>query len=72
MKSASPIIATILLVAIAVVGGSVLFVFAQGFAFDEQINLNIQPEFDMQTHESVICKNTNLEKLEKPFSYSCP
>jgi len=72
MKSASPIIATILLVAIAVVGGSILFVFAQGFAFDEQLGLNIQPEFEIQTHQSVLCKNTNLEKIEKPFSYSCP
>ena len=72
MKSGSPIVATILLVAIAVLGGSILFVFAQGFAFDEQIGLNMQPEFDMPTHQSVLCKNTNLEKIEKPFSYSCP
>ena len=72
MKSGSPIIATILLVAISVIGGSILFVSAQGFAFDEQISLNIQPEFDIRTHESVLCKNTNLEKIEKTFFYQCP
>ncbi|MFB5608410.1 MAG: hypothetical protein ACE5RI_09760 [Candidatus Nitrosomaritimum yanchengensis] len=72
MKSGSPIIATILLIAISVVGGSILFVFAQGFVFDEQISLNIQPQLDSQTHESVLCKNTNLENIEKTFFYHCP
>ena len=72
MKSGSPIIATILLIAISVVGGSIMFVFAQGFVFDEQISLNIQPAVDMQTHESVLCKNTNLENIEKTFFYQCP
>lgn len=72
MKSGPPIIATILLIAISVVGGSIMFVFTQGFAIDEQISLNIQPDFEIQTHESVICKNTNLENIEKTFSYHCP
>ena len=72
MKSGSPIIATILLIAISVVGGSIMFVITQGFAIDEQISLNIQPELDLKTHESVLCKNTNLENSEKTFFYHCP
>ena len=72
MKSGSPIIATILLVAISVTGGCALFVFAQEFAFDEQITKNIQPEFGKKTHESVLCEQLNLENSEKNIFYQCP
>ena len=72
LKSGSPIIATILLIAISVTGGCTLFVFAQGFAFDEQITKNIQPEFGKKTHESVLCEKLNLENSEKNIFYQCP
>lgn len=45
MKAGTPVIVTILLVAISVVGGSILFVFAQDFVFDNKVGTNIQPEF---------------------------
>ena len=72
MKSGSPIIATILLVSISVTGGCVLFVFAQGFVFDEQISKHIQPEFDVNTYKLVLCENPNLENTEKTVFYHCP
>ena len=40
----APVIATLLLVAIAVVGGSIVFVFAQGYISDTQISGYPQPE----------------------------
>lgn len=72
MKSGAPIITTILLVAISVVGGCVLFVFAQGFAVDEQININMQPEFSMNTNNLGLCENSNLKKTEKSIFNQCP
>jgi len=72
MKSGAPIITTILLVAISVVGGCVLFVFAQGFAVNEQININMQPEFSIKTNNLILCENSNLEKTEKSIFYQCP
>jgi flagellin-like protein len=44
-RGVTPVIATLLLVAIAVVGGSVVFVFAQGYVSETQISGNIQPEY---------------------------
>lgn len=72
MKSGGPIISTILLVAISVVGGCVLFVFAQGFAVDEQININMQPEFSMNTNSLGLCENSNFKKTEKSIFNQCP
>ena len=37
-RGVAPVIATLLLVAIAVVGGSIIFVFAQGFFSDSQVS----------------------------------
>ena len=65
MKSGAPIIATILLVAISVTGGCALFVFAQGFAFDEQITKNNQPEFGKNSHNLVLCENLNLKNSKQ-------
>lgn len=45
MNAGTPVIVTILLVAISVVGGSILFVFAQDFAFYNRISTDVQPEF---------------------------
>ena len=61
MKSGAPIISTILLVAISVVGGCVLFVFAQEFAVDEQININIHPKVNMNTQSWAFCENSDLK-----------
>lgn len=44
-RGVAPIIATLLLVAIAVVGGSMIFVFAQGFVSETQISGTIEPEY---------------------------
>ena len=44
-KAIAPVIANLLLVAIAVVGGSVVFVFAQGFISDNQISGSVHPEY---------------------------
>ena len=43
-KAVAPVIATLLLVAIAVVGGSILFIVSQGFFSSEQINPNEEPK----------------------------
>lgn len=72
MKSGSPIIATILLIAISVTGGCALFVFAQEFAFDEQITKNVQPESDKISYNMALCENLNLENSEKNIFYQCP
>jgi len=61
MKSGGPIISTILLIAISVVGGCVLFVFAQGFAVDEQININIHPKINMSTHNLAFCEKSDFK-----------
>ena len=44
-RAIAPVIATLLLVAIAVVGGSIAFVFAQSVVSETQISGNIQPEY---------------------------
>jgi flagellin-like protein len=44
-RAVAPVIATLLLVAIAVVGGSIAFVFAQDVISETQISGNIQPEY---------------------------
>ncbi len=44
-RGIAPVIATLLLVAIAVVGGSIIFVFAQGFFADSQVSGTPQIEF---------------------------
>ena len=44
-RAVAPVIATLLLVAIAVVGGSIAFVFAQGFVSESQISGNVHPEY---------------------------
>ena len=43
-RAVAPVIATLLLVAIAVVGGSMIFVFAQGYIFETQISGSPQVE----------------------------
>ncbi len=43
-RGVAPVIATLLLVAIAVVGGSIIFVFAQGFFSETQVSGAIEPE----------------------------
>ena len=43
-RAVAPVIATLLLVAIAVVGGSIIFVFSQGFFASAQISGTIDPE----------------------------
>ena len=43
-RAVAPIIATLLLVAIAVVGGSIIFVFSQGYFASAQISGTIDPE----------------------------
>jgi len=43
-RAVAPVIATLLLVAIAVVGGSIIFVFSQGFFASAQVSGTIDPE----------------------------
>ena len=43
-RGVAPVIATLLLVAIAVVGGSIIFVFAQGFFSETQVSGAMEPE----------------------------
>jgi len=43
-RAVAPVIATLLLVAIAVVGGSIIFVFSQGFFASAQVSGAIEPE----------------------------
>jgi len=43
-RAVAPVIATLLLVAIAVVGGSMIFVFAQGFFSETQVSGAMEPE----------------------------
>jgi len=43
-RGVAPVIATLLLVAIAVVGGSIIFVFAQGYFSETQVSGAIEPE----------------------------
>ena len=43
-RAVAPVIATLLLVAIAVVGGSIIFVFAQGFFSTTQVSGSMGPE----------------------------
>ena len=43
-RAVAPVIATLLLVAIAVVGGSIIFMFSQGFFASAQISGTIDPE----------------------------
>jgi len=43
-RGVAPVIATLLLVAIAVVGGSMIFVFAQGYFSDTQVSGVMEPE----------------------------
>ncbi len=43
-RGVAPVIATLLLVAIAVVGGSIIFVFAQGYFFNTQVSGAMEPE----------------------------
>jgi len=43
-KAVAPVIATLLLVAIAVVGGSMIFVFAQGYFSETQVSGAMEPE----------------------------
>jgi len=43
-KAEAPLVATLLLIAIAVVGGSIIFVFSQGFFNSAQVSGAIEPE----------------------------
>jgi len=43
-RGVAPVIATLLLVAIAVVGGSIIFVFSQGFFSETQVSGAMEPE----------------------------
>jgi hypothetical protein len=71
-RAVAPVIATLLLVAIAVVGGSIIFVFSQGFFSSAQISGSPQIEsikilgYDatdggvMAFHDGVLTNSTNL------------
>ena len=52
-KAVAPVIATLLMVAIAVVGGTIIFVFSQGFFSSSQISGSPQIEA-VQDRKSVV------------------
>ena len=69
-KAVAPVIATLLLVAIVVVGGSIIFVFSQGFFSNAEISLDNQTKIEPKFFEPT--PRDNCERMAGiGNSYGC-